>query len=40
MLEDEKHVFIVMELVPGGDLLKRVMDMSSFTERVAAQTIR
>lgn len=40
MLEDEKHVFIVMELVPGGDLLKRVVDLNAFTERVAAQTIR
>jgi len=40
ILEDEKHVFIVMELVPGGDLLKRVIAMSQFTEKDAAQTIR
>lgn len=40
LLEDEKHVFIVMELVPGGDLLARVMEMNAFSERDAAFVIK
>lgn len=40
LLEDEKHVFIVMELMPGGDLLSRVLELNAFVERDAAHVIK
>lgn len=40
LLEDDKHVFIVMELMPGGDLLHRVVEMNAISEREAAKVIK
>jgi calcium-dependent protein kinase len=36
---DEKFIFIVMELVQGGELFDRIMDAHHFSERKAAEII-
>ena len=40
LLEDDKHVFIIMELMQGGDLLHRVTEMNGFNERDAAHVVK
>ena len=35
VLEDDKHTYIVMELLKGGELLQRIREMKKFTESVA-----
>lgn len=35
--EDERHVFLVLELLRGGELLDRMLQRRSFTEIEAAE---
>ena len=35
--EDERHVYLVLELLRGGELLDRILQRSNFTEREAAE---
>ena len=35
VIEDEKHTYIVMELMQGGELLERIREMKKFTEGMA-----
>lgn len=35
--EDERHVYLVLELLQGGELLDRILQRSSFTEAEAAE---
>lgn len=36
LCETPVHYFVVMELVSGGDLLKRIQEHSRYTEKSAA----
>lgn len=37
--EDEKYVYLVMELMRGGELLDRILHQKSFSEREASITM-
>lgn len=37
--EDEKRVYLVLELLRGGELLDRLLQRSNFTEREAAEVL-
>ena len=39
LLEDEKHFYVVMEYIGGGDLMARVTTLKKFTENTAASVI-
>jgi len=39
LLEDERHYFIVSELMEGGELYDRIIQMKQFGERDAARMI-
>ena len=39
-MEDDRNFYIVAELVTGGDLLKKIMDLKSFTEEQACDVIK
>ena len=39
LCEDDKYYYIVMELISNGNLLDKVIEMKSFTEAMAADTI-
>jgi len=38
MFENSAHIYLVMELVQGGELLERIIERGSYTEKEAAQT--
>mmetsp|Transcript_15797 Transcript_15797/g.23799 ORF Transcript_15797/g.23799 Transcript_15797/m.23799 type:complete len:484 (-) Transcript_15797:248-1699(-) len=38
--EDEDHLFIIMELIPGGELFQQIVKVGSFSEKQAAGVIR
>ena len=38
--EDKAKVYLVMELVTGGELFDRIVEKGSYTERDAAELIR
>ena len=38
--EDKSKVYLVMELVTGGELFDRIVEKGSYTERDAAELIR
>jgi len=37
--EDDKRVYLVLELLRGGELLDRLLQRRNFTEREAAEVI-
>jgi len=39
-MEDDRNFYIVAELVTGGDLLKKIMDLQTFTEEQACDVIK
>ena len=38
--EDEDNIYLVMELMTGGELFDRVVDKEHYSEKEAADTIR
>lgn len=40
LMEDDRNFYIVAELVTGGDLLKKIMDLQTFTEEQACDVIK
>lgn len=40
VLEDDKHTYIVMELLKGGELLQRIRESKKFTEAAARNYFR
>lgn len=40
LLEDNKHYYIVSELIEGGELYKRICQLRTFNERAAAGIMR
>uniref|UniRef100_A0A0B6YCF0 Protein kinase domain-containing protein n=1 Tax=Arion vulgaris TaxID=1028688 RepID=A0A0B6YCF0_9EUPU len=40
VFEDKTHVYLVMELVTGGELFDRIVEKGSYTEKDASQLIR
>ena len=40
LVEDEKNFYIVAELVAGGELLKKILELKSFTEQQACDVIK
>ncbi len=39
-MEDNRNFYIVAEVVTGGDLLKKIIQMQSFTEEQACSVIK
>ncbi len=39
MYEDERSVYLVMELMRGGELVERIMGLKIFSEREAAAVL-
>ena len=40
LLEDKRQYYVIMELMPGGNLLEKVIEMKTITEPVAADIIK
>ncbi len=40
MFEDEDYVYLVMELMMGGELFARIVEKESYSEKEAADVIR
>jgi calcium-dependent protein kinase len=39
ILEDDDHYYIVTEILEGGELFDRIIDVKSFSEKKAAQIL-
>ena len=37
--EDDQYYYVIMELVSGGDLLKRMQEIKRFSEQKAAKVV-
>ena len=40
IFEDEENIYLVLELMTGGELFDRVVDKEHYSEKEAADTIR
>lgn len=40
IFDDENHLFLVMELLSGGELFDRIVEKESYSEKEASDTIR
>ena len=40
IFEDEENIYLILELMSGGELFDRVVDKEHYSEKEAADTIR
>lgn len=40
IFEDESYIYLILELMTGGELFDRVVDKEHYSEKEAADTIR
>lgn len=40
MLEDEENYYIITELLEGGELFDRLIELGSFSEQTAAHIVK